>query len=168
MIFVDLDDTLADFSGAVNSIFYKKGLPDIRNSYWDNHDDEFWEHIKPNAEFWLSLKPLTVGIQVWNKIKHLYPCILTAYSNTNSLECKIGKRMWIEKHGLISNGYGKRVNIVKRSEKKKFATTNGTPNVLIDDYDKNCQEFESAGGIAIQFNNNLNSIIAKLKNLNLL
>jgi hypothetical protein len=34
----------------------------------------------------------------------------------------------------------------------------GKPNVLIDDYDKNCREWESAGGIAVRHINSMNTI----------
>jgi hypothetical protein len=36
-----------------------------------------------------------------------------------------------------------------RADKQKYATTNGKPNILIDDYIKNIKEWENAGGIGI-------------------
>ena len=51
-----------------------------------------------------------------------------------------------------------------RSQKQKYATTNGKPNVLIDDYIKNIQEWESAGGIGIR-HTNVSKTLAELKKL---
>ena len=40
--------------------------------------------------------------------------------------------------------------LVLRDQKKNFAmTSDGKPNVLIDDYQKNIDEWEAAGGIGI-------------------
>ena len=36
-----------------------------------------------------------------------------------------------------------------RSQKQRFATTDGKPNVLVDDYIKNIKEWESKGGIGV-------------------
>jgi hypothetical protein len=39
--------------------------------------------------------------------------------------------------------------LVLRAQKASFAQTDGKPNVLIDDYIKNIQEWENKGGIGI-------------------
>ena len=36
-----------------------------------------------------------------------------------------------------------------RSQKQQYATTDGKPNILIDDYMKNINEWEKKGGIGI-------------------
>ena len=51
-----------------------------------------------------------------------------------------------------------------RSQKQKFATTDGKPNVLIDDYKKNIREWEAKGGIGI-LHTNVIKTISDLKRL---
>ena len=43
----------------------------------------------------------------------------------------------------------KRTHKARVYEVGKFATTDGKPNVLIDDYMKNIKEWESSGGIGV-------------------
>jgi len=56
------------------------------------------------------------------------------------------------------------INLVKREDKQKFATTNGEPNVLIDDFKKNIVEWESKGGIGVH-HTEVGKTIAELKRL---
>ena len=56
------------------------------------------------------------------------------------------------------------INLVLRSQKQKFATTDEKPNVLIDDYKKNIREWESQGGIGI-LHTNVVKTISNLKHL---
>ena len=51
-----------------------------------------------------------------------------------------------------------------RSQKKSYAKTDGNPNVLIDDYDKNISEWEKSGGIGI-LHTNVGKTIGELKRL---
>jgi hypothetical protein len=51
-----------------------------------------------------------------------------------------------------------------RSHKQKYATTDGKPNVLIDDYKKNIMEWESKGGIGVH-HTEVSKTIANLKRL---
>jgi hypothetical protein len=57
-----------------------------------------------------------------------------------------------------------RVNLVKRADKKKYATTDGKPNVLIDDYIKNIKEWEKKGGIGVH-HTEVGKTLAELKRL---
>ena len=51
-----------------------------------------------------------------------------------------------------------------RSQKQRYATTDGKPNVLIDDYIKNIKEWESKGGIGVH-HTNVSKSIGQLKRL---
>jgi hypothetical protein len=65
-----------------------------------------------------------------------------------------GKREWLAKHINIPAD-----KIVFEHEKYKYAVQpNGTPNILIDDYKVNTIAWEKAGGIAIKFQNDEDSI----------
>jgi uncharacterized protein YbaR (Trm112 family) len=69
--------------------------------------------------------------------------------------CKPEKLEWIRKHlGNVEHVY-----LVPREEKQKFAvTSDGTPNLLIDDYEKNIKEWVAKGGIGIRHINSINTI----------
>ena len=56
------------------------------------------------------------------------------------------------------------INLVFRSYKQKFATTDEKPNILIDDYGKNIQEWEAKGGIGI-LHTDVGKTINELKRL---
>jgi hypothetical protein len=56
------------------------------------------------------------------------------------------------------------INLVKRADKKKYATRDGKQCLLIDDYLKNIQEWETAGGIGIH-HTNISKTLAELKRL---
>ena len=43
------------------------------------------------------------------------------------------KKKWLKKNTKIKP---RNINLVKRADKQKYATTNGKPNILIDDYKK--------------------------------
>ena len=53
---------------------------------------------------------------------------------------------------------------MNRSLKREYATTNGQPNVLIDDHIKNIKEWQAAGGIGILHQGAI-STIQKLKKM---
>ena len=55
---------------------------------------------------------------------------------------------------------GGRVNLVRRREKQNFATNQGQPCILIDDYDKNTSQFTARGGIGITFKISLSNNIS--------
>ena len=59
---------------------------------------------------------------------------------------KNGKYKWLAKNTRFKNS---RINLVVRSQKKTFAITDGKPNILIDDYMKNINEWEAKGGIGV-------------------
>jgi hypothetical protein len=51
------------------------------------------------------------------------------------------------------------VYLVAREEKQKFAVNaDGTPNLLIDDYEKNIKEWVAKGGIGVRHINSMNTI----------
>lgn len=145
-IYSDMDGVLADFHGQCvkllgkpysDSAYEHKEAQNVRNQKIAN-TKHFWEEI-----------PLERGFdQYWNFIKHFDPHILTAYAKWDEENSKRGKVIWNHKYLKVP---ANRFHVVARENKKRYALTDGKPNVLIDDYDKNITEWEAAGGIGIFF-----------------
>ena len=58
---------------------------------------------------------------------------------------QVGKRAWLAKHLSPQP-----TNVYMSHDKWKWAMTDGRPNVLIDDWDKNLIPWAENGGIAIR------------------
>ena len=80
--------------------------------------------------------------------------ILSAYTNRDPTS-RVGKMKWLNRNTDFKRS---NINLVLRSQKQKFATTDEKPNVLIDDYKKNIREWESQGGIGILHTNVVKTI----------
>jgi len=105
-----------------------------------------------DVEFWANLPWTDDGPELWNYISQFDPYILTAPMGEGS---QTGKRLWIEKN---LNPAPEKVFI--SHEKYEWATTDGRPNVLIDDFTTNTEPWLKAGGIAILHTNTADSIAA--------
>ena len=86
--------------------------------------------------------------------------ILSAYSGRDP-SSKNGKMKWLGKN---TNFKKSRIKLVKRVQKQAYATRDGEPNILIDDYMKNINEWEARGGIGIH-HTDVGKTINKLKSL---
>ena len=166
-IYLDMDETIVDWYAGADAALAKFGYPKWTHEFWkqysqDEADAIRWAVVNKVPNFWVNLKFTKDGKKIWDFVKQYKPHILSAcvdYSPT----CKAEKQQWIARN-LGLNNLGN-VHLVKRSDKKKFATSrNGNPNLLIDDYDKNCNEFRIAGGLAIQ-TTTASEVISKLKAL---
>lgn len=149
-IFCDLDGVLVDLNAG-----YKEatGMELSEADQYYNYDhDLFWEKPKQDPEFWINL-PKMVDADVLTKylddVRHgwFHVFVLSA-AVKDYRTCSTQKRIWVNKHTNFSAEY---VHIVRRSEKKLFATSKGKPNLLIDDYQKNIDEWEAAGGVGIRY-----------------
>ena len=87
------------------------------------------------------------GKKLYQFIARYNPKILSAYSGKMAADSKKGKKDWLKRNTKIKKSD---TFLVLRDQKKNFAmTSDGKPNVLIDDYQKNIDEWEAAGGIGI-------------------
>jgi len=70
-----------------------------------------------------------------------------------------GKRAWLDQHHPGSSR-----DAIFTSEKQRYATTSGRPNVLVDDFKKYINAWQADGGIAILYRwNNVDDTINKLR-----
>jgi hypothetical protein len=149
-LFVDMDMVLVDLD---------KGLRKLDPTY---HIKDTAPLINPKLKqvildtpnFWANLPKMSDFDDLWEVVSKLNPKILTANTIWDS-RAKCQKWEWIQKNCEVPN-YN--FYCVLRDEKQLFAKTNGHSNILIDDYDLNCKEWEAKGGIAILHKSAKNTI----------
>jgi hypothetical protein len=151
-IYCDLDQVLVNFM---------KGAEDaIGGDFASTDKDERWNKINQTKGFWANLDWMPGGKRLYQFIEKYDPYVLSAYSGRDPTS-KNGKMKWLAKNTNWKKG---RVNLVKRADKKLYATTDGKPNVLIDDYIKNINEWEKKGGIGVH-HTDVSKTIGELKRL---
>lgn len=146
-LFLDMDGVLVDLAHGFKNI---TGYPLSWGLEEKIGKQKYWNPIheaRPN--FWSTL-PKMVGADsmvdgLLEKIDLGNVHILSAVFNDHE-ECEDEKRIWVQQNTPIQK---ENINIVQRREKRQFATSDGVPNVLVDDMEKNCVEWVEAGGIAI-------------------
>ena len=142
-IYVDMDGVLCDFIGGVQK---RTGQDFASTDLTPRAKQELKKEIESLSNFWHELEWMPGAKKMWNFIKHRKPNILSAYASWDK-NCRRGKNFWICKHLMIT---ANRFNLVKREDKQKYATSDGVPNILIDDHVKNIKEWEAKGGIGVR------------------
>jgi 5'(3')-deoxyribonucleotidase len=141
-IYVDMDGVLADFFGSWAKLMGKDNYRDIKDI------EPALQKIKDTENFWLDLpvtknaKPL---LDLIRKVKGEYSiCSSPLPGDPNS---EPHKREWIKKN----LAFFPPKEIIITHDKTKYATQpDGTPNILIDDFGKNINNWEAAGGIGFK------------------
>ena len=144
-IYCDMDMVLVNFVGRAEELIGDK---------FTNVDKETrWGAIRGKKDFWHTLDWMPGAERMWKLINKYDANILSAYS-TRDPNSRPGKKVWLKKNAKPKGD----VLLVQRADKKKYAITDGKPNILIDDYIKNIKEWESAGGIGIHHTSPSNTI----------
>ena len=148
-IYCDMDQVLCDFI---------KGAEKVIGEPFVNADkEERWNKISNTKDFWANLEWMPGAERLYRRIEKYDPHILSAYEGKDK-NSRVGKMKWLTKNTKVPRG---KIHLVVRSQKKDFAKGN---NLLIDDYEKNVKEWESAGGQGI-LHTNTNKTIQELKKL---
>ena len=153
-IYCDLDMVLVDFLKGADEA--------VGGSFVSTDKDERWNKINQTKGFWPNLDWMPGGKKLYQFIARYDPYVLSAYSGRDPAS-KNGKMKWLNKHTKFSKS---NINLVRRADKQKFAMTDGKPNILIDDYLKNINQWEAKGGIGIH-HKNVSKTLAELKRLGL-
>jgi hypothetical protein len=101
------------------------------------HDDE---------EFWANLPWNKGGKQLWARIRHLNPTILTSpMDKRGKKDSLVGKKRWVERNlGIPAD------RIIFAHSKWDYALDeDGQPNVLIDDFNTKVDPWNERGGVGI-------------------
>lgn len=149
-IYCDMDQVLVNFMGGANKVLTANGLQPFQHT----EKDVKWQVLDKQPKFWANLEPMPDAMMLWRFIRQYRPNILSTPSKRMA-SCKPEKIEWIHKH--LTN-FGE-IHLVPREDKQKFAvTSDGKPNLLIDDYEKNIKEWIAAGGIGVRHINSMNTI----------
>ena len=152
IIYCDMDEVLCAFM---------KGAKDaIGTDFVSSDKQKRWSIISNTKNFWANLDWMPGAKRLYDFIIRYESRILSAYSNRDG-KSKIGKMKWLKKNTKFKNAD---IHLVMRSQKQVYAMTQGKPNVLIDDYIKNVNEWKAVGGVAIHHTSGSNTI-AELKRL---
>ena len=151
-IYCDMDSVLVDFD-----LGYQE-LTGMTTQQADaNGVEAFWDPLtKAGAKFWITLQWMPDGKQLWDYIKKYNPILLSAPSREES--SKLGKRVWVKRELP-----GVKLILKYASQKQEYASPT---SILIDDRQKNIDQWEAAGGIGILHTSTANTI-EQLKQLGL-
>ena len=151
-IYCDMDGVLVDFD---------RGYQELTGMTTQQADamggDTFWEPLtQAGAKWWITLNWMPDGKQLWSYIKKYTPILLSAPSKQES--SRLGKRVWVKRE--LPD-----VKLILRpaSQKQQYASPT---SILIDDRQKNIDQWEAAGGIGILHTSTANTI-EQLKQLGL-
>ena len=142
-VYVDMDGVLADLFNHVGAIHDVEHYNKMTQAQWE----EFFKNS--NAyELFKSLPAFPTANKLLDIVKNFaggYK-ILSSPLNFDKEGSIKGKKEWLAKHiNVPADAW------VFEHEKQKYATANGMPNILIDDYGVNIRNWQAAGGIAIKY-----------------
>ena len=149
-IYFDMDGVLADFDRGVRELCHME--PSDPDHPDEKYDDDMWAAIRDVGHYYDKLEPVEGSLELFKKVFEKYgdDCqILTAVPKPKRQIVTAGedKVSWV--HRLISPDVA--VNRVAREEKKNYVT--GADCFLVDDLQKNIEEWQALGGKGIRFLN---------------
>ena len=151
-IYCDLDQVLVNFMKGADAA--------VSGSFVTTDKEARWNAVNQTKGFWSNLEWMPGSKRLYQMIIKYNPSVLSAYTGHDPTS-KTGKMKWLKKNTKFKRG---NIHLVLRSQKKDYATTDGKPNVLIDDYIKNIKEWEAKGGIGVH-HTDVSKTISILKGL---
>lgn len=147
-VYVDVDDVLGDFTKHFRTTIDSNGIS--RKSF-DDYENNIKDH---DGGWWITMPPRKDAGELMSYLhKNKFDLNILSASPVWDPDAKRQKIEWINKYFPFV--HKEKIFIVRRSEKKDFATTGA---ILIDDYDKNIREWVAEGGIGILHTNTTNTI----------
>ena len=141
-VYIDMDGVLVDFFDAWAKLMGEKDFRDIKDVA------KGLQAIRDEDDFWLKLKPTPNAgklLALVRELKGSYTILSSPLADDPRSEPH--KRMWVEKN--LKQFPPKKVIIT--GDKAKYAQqSDGTPNILIDDFGQNIAKWEAAGGIGVK------------------
>ena len=145
-VFLDMDGVLCDFVGGASKA-HGRSSGGLRGEWnlekaWNLSCDDFWRPLL-GYDFWINLRPFE-----WcDALLALFPLAIIATRPADSAGSYAAKYDWCKRY------LGRKLIMVNTT--KVHLSREGT--VLIDDYDKNVEEFNEGEGRAVLFPQDWNS-----------
>jgi 5'(3')-deoxyribonucleotidase len=141
-VYLDMDGVLADFFGEWARLDGVDHYKDI-----DNPEAKL-QLVREHPTFWVDLPPLPNAKNLIRTVVSLFgEYYICSSPLANDPRSEPGKLEWIRKH----LSFMPPTDVVLTHNKAQFATHNGVPAILVDDYGKNVRAWDAAGGIAIKY-----------------
>ena len=157
IVYVDMDGTLADFFGEVAK---REGAKTWRDAH---RIKDRVDQVAREPGFFEDLRPLpNAGKLIFNVLKLAGSyCILSAPLQREIEQSSEEKTEWLHRH-LHRHPPQEIIFAVQKEHYARQA--DGTPNILIDDFDTNIRLWEANGGIGILYeDSNVDKAIKKLR-----
>jgi 5'(3')-deoxyribonucleotidase len=152
-VYLDMDGVLADFFGEwsrISGVDHYKDINDVESKL---------QLVRDHPTFWVDLPMLPHAKALIKAVVEKYGeyriCSKPLEGDTRS---KPGKMEWIQKH--LSDMPP--AEVILTADKAKFATHDGAPNILVDDYGVNINSWRAAGGIGIKYDDSAFPQVAKI------
>lgn len=146
-LYLDMDGVQADFFGAWsnrNNVSHWKAITDKEKEI----EQLAHSSSKQVYDFFRDLEPLKGGNKVvaWLRQNKIPFTVLSAPLRGPYSSASIqAKKDWLDQYNPGTSG-----NAIFTAAKYKYATKNGKPQVLVDDFGKYLQAWSDAGGIAVK------------------
>ena len=161
ILYVDMDGVLADFYGPFNSMAGVKSWKDASK----DTVSAVLKQITKQDDFWINLAVLPDVPQLMSAIKSLfggeYKLLSKAIASDPNAVAQ--KKQWAQKN--LSPQPNETIIMPATSDKGIYARqSDGTANILIDDFGVNIAKWRKAGGIGVQHKTgSISSTIDQLK-----
>jgi 5'(3')-deoxyribonucleotidase len=158
-ILLDMDGVCCDFVSAACDVNGKK-LEDLMPLWpagsgwnffelWGTTAEEFWSNINHSAFFWSCLDEYDWYLVLVDLVKSFPAEMVFSSSPSKCPTSHSGKATWLRDQGFCPS------KDAMLGSRKYLMANPGT--ILIDDSDKNCEDFRARGGHAIVFPQHWNS-----------
>lgn len=154
VIYLDMDGVIADFFGGFAKLNGKKHWKEV-----DDVETKIDELAKTDFFGTLELYPDSKELVEFVKSFGDDWGICSSPLRGDHKNSAYWKKVWLDDNGFIPP---KKEHLVFTSNKAKWATTDGKPNILIDDKPENIDKWIANGGIGIRYQANEDTI-AKVK-----
>lgn len=162
-IFIDMDGVVADFVSAAMAVHGHTYVPeDWPAGFWNLEEvmkmttEKFWKRIDEQFEhFWRLLAPYPWAENLIQEVAHSGVPWSFLSSPSSAAASSAGKVQWLQNW----RGRHFRDYILTPASNKRLLA--GPGRVLIDDSDRNCDQWASAGGSAILIPQPWNSLHGK-------
>ena len=141
-IYVDMDGVLVDFFGPWTKMMGVSDWREIKDI------DAALQKIRDTKDFWINLKPTANAdnlLSIIKEIKGSYSILSAPMADDPRVEPS--KKEWVEKN---LKAFPPKEVIITAQKSKYAKNSDGTPNILIDDFGQNVSKWEASGGVGFK------------------